>query len=433
MQNILNKLFNRIRQSLFIKQVASLGTGTVAAHLITLAFSPIITRLYTAEQIGEYSLFHSLVVVLSVIATLTYEYAIVLPKKHSEARNVFLTGFFSTLIFSTLLFAAGLIFLSGISGWLDVTVIFVLLLPFGVLSNALLSLFTNWFIRQTRYRDLSLAKITQSSLMGATQTGFGFTPYTNAGMLIGYVAGRIAYVLHLSLKKTRDIRYIFSSVKKSSVLKTAKTYIDQPRYVLLSTLLSVGALEIPVFIIGALFDKELLGFYGLAIRVVSAPVMFIGTSVSHVFFQNLADKKNRGEALTPMLLKTWGGLAAIGVLPFLILFLYAEPIFSFVFGEDWFMAGTVASILAPLLFIQFISSPTGKSLMVVEDQRMMPFFSLLQILARGLSLLVGALYFNFMIGLWLMVASHITALVIFNLYLYYKLKTFPGNRSGENE
>lgn len=424
MQNRLKHFYNQILKSLFIKQVASLGAGTVTAHLITLAFSPVITRLYTAEQIGEYSLFHSFVVVLSVLATLTYEYAIVLPKKNSVARNVFLTGFFSTLIFSALLFFAGMIFMIGISGWLDVSLLFVILLPFGVLANALLSLFTNWFIRRAQYKKLSFAKITQSSVMGGTQTAFGFTPYTNAGMLVGYVVGRVAYIIHLSVTKMRDIRYIFKRLRSREIFKAAKTYADQPRYVLIATLLSVGALEIPVFIIGALFDKELLGFYGLAIRVVSAPIMFIGTSVSHVFFQNLADKKNRGEKLTPILLKTWAGLAVIGILPFLILFFYAEPIFSFVFGADWIMAGTVASILTPLLFVQFISSPTGKSLMVVEDQRMMPFFSLLQILARGLSLLVGALYFDFMTGLWLMIASHITTLLMFNIYLYYKLKTF---------
>lgn len=424
MQNRLTHFYNHTLKSLFIKQAASLGAGTVSAHLITLAFSPVITRLYTAEQIGEYSLFHSFVVVLSVLATLTYEYAIVLPKKDAIARNVFLTGFYSTLMFSALLFIGGAIFMSDISVYLGVSFLFVIILPFGVLANALLNLFTNWFIRRTQYNKLSLAKITQSSVMGGTQAAYGFTPYTNAGMLVGYVAGRLAYIVHLSLTKLREIRYIFARLRTHEIFNAAKIYSDQPRYVLIATLLSVGALEVPVFIIGALFDKELLGFYGLAIRVVSAPIMFIGTSVSHVFFQNLADKKNKGDKLTPILLKTWGGLALIGLPPFLILFFFAEPIFSFVFGTEWTMAGTVASILTPLLFVQFLSSPTGKSLMVVEDQRMMPFLSLLQILARGLSLLVGALYYDFMTGLWLMVASHITTLLIFDIYLYHKLKTF---------
>lgn len=424
MTNRLNVLADRLKRSLFVKHVSSLGAGTIVAHLITLAFSPVITRIYTAVEIGEFALFHSIVVVLSVGATLTYEYAIVLPENEKTARSLFLFGFFFTLFFSGLLFIVLILGYGTIASWMDISVLFLLLVPFGVFANSLLNLVINWFMRRTKYTDLSKAKITQSSTMGIIQVGLGMLSFTGIGLIAGHIGGRISFVIYQFKRHWKDLRYLFSAVNWSQIVKAAREYSKQPKFVLAATLLSIGALEAPVFLIGYLFDREMLGFYGLAFRVVSAPIALVGVSVGHVFFQQLADRKNRGQKVTSFLLKTWGGLFLFGLVPFTVLFFFAEPIFSFVFGADWKTAGTVAAILTPLLFVQLLSSPTGKSLMVVNKQHVMPFFSLLNMLARTLSLFAGAYYYDFFTGLWLMVAANAATLILYNIYLYSQLRKF---------
>lgn len=409
---------------MFIKHVSSLGAGTIAAHLITLAFSPVITRIFTSVEIGEFALFHSIVVLLSVGATLTYEYAIVLPEYDKTAKNLFLSGFFFTLIFSGLLLIVIAFGYYSIAAWMDISVLFLFLIPLGVFANSLLYLVTNWFMRRTKYSDLSRAKITQSSTMGIIQVGLGFLSFTGIGLIAGHIGGRISYVIYQFKKHWKDLKYLFSAVKRSEITETAREYSKQPKFVLAATLLSFGALEAPVFLIGYLFDREMLGFYGLAFRVVSAPIALVGVSVGHVFFQQLADRKNKNQKVTTFLLKTWGGLFLVGLVPFTVLFFYAEPVFSFVFGADWETAGTVAAILTPLLFVQLLSSPTGKSLMVVNKQHVMPFFSFLNMLARTIPLFAGAYYYDFFTGLWLMVAGNAFTLVIYNIYLFSQLRKF---------
>jgi len=425
--NRLNVLANRLKSSLFIKHVSSLGAGTIVAHLITLAFSPVITRIFTAVEIGEFALFHSIVVLLSVSATLTYEFAIVLPDNEKTARNLFLSGFFFTLIFSGLLLVAIAFGYNSITSWMDISVVFLLLIPLGVFANSLLNLATNWFMRRTKYTDLSKAKITQSSTMGIIQVGLGLLSFTGVGLIAGHIGGRISYVIYQFQKQWKDLKYLFSAVNRSQIAEAAREYSKQPKFVLAATLLSMGAIEAPVFLIGYLFDREMLGFYGLAFRVVSAPIALVGVSVGHVFFQQLADRKNRNQKVTAFLLKTWGALFLVGAVPFTVLFFFAEPIFSFVFGADWNTAGTVAAILTPLLFVQLLSSPTGKSLMVVNKQHVMPFFSFLNMLARTLSLFAGAYYYDFFTGLWLMVVANVCTLVLYNIYLFSQLRKFDNS------
>ena len=63
-------------QSEFIRNTLKLLTGTALSSAIGLLTLPIITRLYTAEDFGNYQLFYSIVIVLGGVACLKYELAI---------------------------------------------------------------------------------------------------------------------------------------------------------------------------------------------------------------------------------------------------------------------------------------------------------------------------------------------------------------------
>ena len=66
-------------RSTFGRGVASLTTGTVIGQLLLLAASPVVTRLYSAEDFGVFGVFVSLVSILSVVSSLRYQIAIPIP------------------------------------------------------------------------------------------------------------------------------------------------------------------------------------------------------------------------------------------------------------------------------------------------------------------------------------------------------------------
>ena len=75
-----------LSKSKFVRNVATVATGTAGAQAISIAFSPIITRLYGPDSFGLLGVFMALVAVLAPLAALTYPIAIVLPKEDSDAR-----------------------------------------------------------------------------------------------------------------------------------------------------------------------------------------------------------------------------------------------------------------------------------------------------------------------------------------------------------
>ena len=76
------------RNTTFKADVLRLVSGTSLAQVISLLAAPILTRIYAPEAFGIAALFASITGILSVLACMRYELAIVLPDNDREAANL---------------------------------------------------------------------------------------------------------------------------------------------------------------------------------------------------------------------------------------------------------------------------------------------------------------------------------------------------------
>jgi O-antigen/teichoic acid export membrane protein len=67
--------------------------------------------------------------------------------------------------------------------------------------------------------------------------------------------------------------------------------------------------------------------------------------------------------------------AAIGVVPFTLIWLISPWLFPFVLGDRWEQSGYFARALTPWLFMQLITSPISTVFVVAEKQQRMLVFS----------------------------------------------------------
>lgn len=413
-------MIKRLRASGYLYEVSQLATGTTLAHIVTVISYLVITKLYSPDEFGLFSFFFSSVVILSVISTAAYEHAIVLPEDSSVGLTLFRLSSWLSLLFAALLFIATLLFTKPLSDLSGLSMDLLLMIPLGLLLIAQFNSLTFLFVRNRSYKELSKAKLYQSSLTALFQIGFGLSKISIAGLIYGFISGRLLSNLYLYTKTSTPIRelFLFQKEKFSSI---AKTYKEQPGFFLPSRLLTQGAIEIPALLIGTLFSNSLLGYYALAFRVLSVPSAFVGTSVGHVFYKRCNDLRLRNEPLKPLLLKTWGGLSVSGLLPLLGVYFYGESIFSFIFGSEWIQAGTVAMILAPVLLFQYVTAPTEKALLVLNRQKAIPLFSGMDFIGRILGIILGFLASDFLTGVFLMAVFQGLSILSLNTYLFIKV------------
>jgi O-antigen/teichoic acid export membrane protein len=106
-----------------------------------------------------------------------------------------------------------------------------------------------------------------------------------------------------------------------------------------------------------LLEKKDLGFYGLVERSIGAPISLVSYSISQVLLEDIASRYKQDLPIRPRILKLLMNLSLIGVVPFTLLFFFSEDIFTFVFGQQWAVAGKYASILSIAFFMRFVISP----------------------------------------------------------------------------
>ena len=339
----------------FTKNVLTLLTGTTVAQAIPIAISPILTRVYTPADFGVVALFMAIVATFGSVANGRYELAIMLPKKEEDAINLFALSLVITTTLAIALFIAILFLDEKIVEWIGNRDIqfWLYFVPITVFFVGLFNSLNYYNTRQKNYKDIAKSKIIKSVVLAVVQLSIGFIKQGATGL----VSGQILAQIFANMKLLQNIilqRELLAKISIKSMQLQAKRYIQFPQYSLggvVASSLSVHFIEI---LISSLFSIATLGFYTLVQRILGLPSSLIGGSIGQVFYQEATQEKHRSGRAIKIYKKTFKKLLILGSLFFGILYFSVEELFTFVFGQDWRIAGIYAQAVIPLFFIRFI-------------------------------------------------------------------------------
>ena len=112
----------------------------------------------------------------------------------------------------------------------------------------------------------------------------------------------------------------------------------------------------PVIILTSFFTLKVIGFYSFAQRILSLPIGLIAVSIGQVFFQEMSEKKLLNDRVI-LFEKTLFKLLKLAAPLFAFIMIFGDSIFSFIFCEEWIIAGEYAQIISLWLFFVFLISP----------------------------------------------------------------------------
>lgn len=362
---------NFLPQSEFSKNVLTLMTGSTIATALPVAISPILTRIYTPEDMGILSVFIALSMVFGAIVNGRYELAVILPRNDDEAVNLFALSLIINFIISFILFLIVVIFHRNIISVLDNADIgtwlyYVPLCVFAIGFLNLLNIFNNRF---KHYKDIAVASVYKSFVLIAFQIILGFSSSGAAGLIIGEFVSRFFANLKL-LKNVGKDRILLRKITKDEMKAVLRKYSDFPKFDVPATLFNVSSFHVISILFTSFFSSSIAGFFYLTQRVLGAPVTLIATSIADVFKEKAArDFEQEGNARA-IYLKTFKKLLILAFVMAIFLFFFIEDIFSIVFGEEWAVAGNYAFLMIPMLFLRFISNPLSFMFYIGEKQKL---------------------------------------------------------------
>jgi len=351
-------------------------TGSMIAQAIPIAISPILTRIYTPEDFGMFALYMSISSLFAIFATGRYELAIMLPKKDEDAVNILLLSIIITFFVSMLSFFIILLFNQEIVSWLGNASLsnWLYVIPFSVLFTGLYQSFNYWNNRKKAYKRLAVSRVTQSATTGSVNLGMGWGGFGVSGLIVAGLLGQVAAITVLGKIIWKNDKRMTKYLNKIKIIALIKKYKKFPLLNLPNAVIDSFRLSGINLLIAKYFATATLGQFSLAWKMVHVPMVLVGGSLAQVFFQKLASIHKRD--LYAVILKYITKASLIAAPIFLVVFLFSEKIFGFVFGENWTMAGEAASVMTPWLFINFVSSPLVSVMMILNKQELVLFFSL---------------------------------------------------------
>ncbi|GAF20001.1 O-antigen flippase Wzx [Bacillus sp. JCM 19046] len=175
---------------------------------------------------------------------------------------------------------------------------------------------------------------------------------------------------------------------------TFRNYKDFPIFRAPQTFINAISQNLPVLMLTAFFGPASAGFYVLSRTVLNMPTQLIGKAVGDVFYPRISEARNNNEDLKSLIKKATYSLAIIGILPFGIIVAFGPQIFSFVFGDEWLIAGEYARWISLWLFFMFINQPGIKAIPVLSLQAFQLRYTIVTLIIRVTAIGIGYYIFS---------------------------------------
>ena len=415
-----------LTNNIFLKNVVVLMGGTVGAQLIILLSSPLLTRLFSPESFGLLAIFMAFVSSFLPCATGRYEFASLLPKSNKLAMDIFIVGIWFSLITFFLILLCVIIFEDWILIWMKEPRLkeWLVYIPVVILTIGLYNAFTYLSNRTMHYHYISVSKFIKSIALVLISIVLGLYGQNFYGLLLAQIISplfALMYIVYMHKDDLKGATWKFNARKKI----LAKKYKDYPLFNALPSILNGVTLALPVLYITYYFSLEELGYFALVLRVVRSPMALIAEAVGRVNMKRIVDLIHLKQNPVLHILKLSVVLFFISLLPALILGFYGPIIFSYVFGENWTRAGSLAQIIAFAMSIRFVASTLSSSIGATNNSHLSAIWRIIALICTAGALIIFGPFESIEKTLIILVLNDI---IIYGLFFGFIIKAVKNPR-----
>lgn len=378
---------NKIKLSDFSYNIIKVLSGNILAGGVTFVALLVITRLFTAEHIGMYQLFLSLLTISGVLTTLRLELAVYSSGDRSDLTNI--TSFImmvmgiTVLVLGLVLYFSGEFFIDTFNAAVISGHEFVFIL--GFFFTGFVELLNNLMILQKRYTQYSKIKVLQ-------------TVFIYGGLIIGgllmpnYKVMILTFLISLVLTSLVIIPIVRLEIKlpnKETISSLIKRFFKIPLFNAPLVFLNNLSLEIPVLMFTKYFSFEEVGFFMIANRLLGMPSTLIINTVAKVFFQEASVVyKNSNTALARLFTSTIKKILFVAVPVYVLIGILAPVLVNLFYGNEWADVAVIMQILSGVYVFRVFSSPTSTTLTIINKQEFGVLLTAVFLVIRILAMII---------------------------------------------
>lgn len=309
---------------------------------------PVLARIYTPQDFGVLSLYSSCMGPLSIVVTMSLEWAIQLPREDKEAFEILCGGALLVTIVSGLVGLAVILFgqrfAAIVGGGSDFNE-GLWLLPASLVFLGFSQVFTYWGLRKSLFVNVTVSRAIQALGTVTSQVTFGLLRIGSIGLLTGDALGRFVGAVYWGHRLMPVLRPYLSATKILRIFRVLSEHVFFSLTVTPAALLNNLPASLTIILMTSFFGTQTGGLFSLGLLVVNVPVTVCHQVVGNVFvsrFSNLVAQSP--SQARRFLIRTVLWLSALSM-PVLLISFWGPPLFAIAFGEVWREAGIYAQIL----------------------------------------------------------------------------------------
>jgi O-antigen/teichoic acid export membrane protein len=424
MHNI-QDLFRRDYTRNFFKLFSSL----MLAQGLSVALAPLLSRLYTPEDFGLVAIYMAISGLLSMVATGKYEQAIMLPKRNEDAASLVMLVLMITLVVSLVVFFVVVLFNKPIIGLLQTPELSIWLyfIPLIMILHGIYQSLTYYANRMKYFGIMASGTLIQHVVLNLTRIALGIERILPNGLILSQIVSPVFSAIYMIRKITPRMREYFEGVNFQNIRYQGSIYSQYPRFNLIQSLTNNLAASLPIFMFTSGFSAQIAGLYSFGFTFVFRPMSLFSQSTLQVLSQKVIEDHNNGKDIYPGLKKLVWSFFRLGIIPFILLGIFAPWIFSIVFSPVWTEAGTMIQILLPWLFMVYLTSPLSFVPELFFQQKKSMIIDFISLILRFAALYTGIHFNNVYLSLILYTLVSFTV-VAYCLLWYLRMARNNSNR-----
>ncbi|RKG40223.1 MULTISPECIES: lipopolysaccharide biosynthesis protein [Acinetobacter] len=380
------KLFARYQS------IGLITLSLLVGAIITFIALPVLTRLYSVADFGAYGIALAIVSVLSTVANLRLDQALLVAEEQDKKSLIF-----EGTVFSTAIAVMGGIVISFI---LNVEMAFAV--ATGVLANTLIqSLYNYQFSAHKEYFCAGL-NIFRSAIVVAVQLSLPLV--MQISLVNSYNLSSIIMIVAVLIYLMKHQLYQVSW----QAFKHYKDFIysNTPH-----ALLNSFSHNLPYYVVSHFVGVQAMGFYAIVERTLRVPINLISQTLRQFFIRKFKDADSSQNALKASVL-----LSLVSLPLFALVFVLPESLYLWAFGSEWVGISAYFQILALGYWAIFCNPPSSAYLIAKRNSQVLFKLQIVELLIKFA--LFAGFYVAFADQVYMLLAVPV-ALIFYNFAILY--------------
>ena len=377
----------------FRQNALIMSSGAAINVILSLALTPVVTRLYDKAEFGVLYLFVSIITIAAMVITGMYHNAFVVPKLRID--------FLALLRFTLTMVLLGLVAMGILLVAIGAPLLEALgapeLIPYrglifvGLMLTCLNFICLQWNVRCKEFKKNATASIIGGAGIKGAQIGLaGMAAPTFPNLMWAKIlADTLRLGVLTSRKMYRDAQLLLR-ISWQQAVQQGTNFVKYPKYVLSGNFVNRFTGDLPLYALTSYYGMSEVGAFGFAVNMLNIPYNVLGNSIAPVYFQRANELYHVSiEKLQEFTEKSYQRLLILGGLAFGFVFGFGDIAFGLIFSESWRLAGEFARILSIYFVFRIISSPFSTVFRVVRQEQYGLYINIIIASCRMLGLFVG--------------------------------------------